>query len=207
LRLWRCTQRPEKRDGASSSSFAYYIRQSSTKTEAVGRYVELPVINQFVHLVTPLSNPGSEKPEKRNVMTDINPEGRYDKGKMVEKQVHKQPEKRDVMVDVNPKGKHDNEKTVEKPLHDKPEKRDMRIDINSEGKYDEEEVAEKQLVATGDAPGLRREESIAEDWKMKAEIRLVQGDGLDDAKEAIEINEEDVVEAGSVGREVIWSKR
>jgi hypothetical protein len=28
-------------------------------------------------------------------------------------------------------------------------------------KYNEEEVAEKQLVATGDAPRLRREESIA----------------------------------------------
>jgi hypothetical protein len=41
-------ERPEKRDGASSSSITYYIRQSSTKTEAVARYVEIPVINQLV---------------------------------------------------------------------------------------------------------------------------------------------------------------
>jgi hypothetical protein len=67
------------------------------------------------------------------------------------------------------------------------------IDINSEGKYNEEEVAEKQLVAPEDTPRLGREESIAEDWKIKAEIRLVQGDGLDDAKEAIKNNEENVV--------------
>jgi hypothetical protein len=129
-------KRPEKREGTSSSIITYYIRRSSTKTEASVRYVELPVINQFVHLVTPLSNPGSEKPDKRNVMTDINPEGRYDEGKMVEKQVHKQPEKRDMMVDINPKGKHVNEKTVEKPLYETPEWRDMMIDINPEGEYD-----------------------------------------------------------------------
>jgi hypothetical protein len=67
-----------------------------------------------VQLVTPLSNPGPEKPEKSDVMTDINPEGRYDDGKMVEKQVYEQPEKRDVMVNINPKDKHDDEKTVEK---------------------------------------------------------------------------------------------
>jgi hypothetical protein len=66
-------------------------------------------------------------------------------------------------------------------------------DTNSEGKYNEEEVAEKQLVATRDASRLRREKSIAKDWKMKAEIHFVQGDGLDDAKEAIVINEEDMV--------------
>jgi hypothetical protein len=66
-------EKPEKRDGARSSSITYYIRQSSTKTEAVARYVEFPVLNQFVQLVTPLSNPGLEKPEKRDVMTDINP--------------------------------------------------------------------------------------------------------------------------------------
>ena len=111
----------------------------------------------------------------------------------VEKQAHKQPVKRDVMIDINPKGKHDNEKTVEKPLYEKPAKEDVVANTNSEGKYNEEEVAEKQLVATGDAPRLRREESIAEDWKMKAEIRLIQGDGPDDAKETIKIHEEDVV--------------
>jgi hypothetical protein len=52
---------------------------------------------------------------------------------MVEKQVHKKPEKQDVMVDINPKGKHDDEKMVEKRLYEKPEKRDMMIDINPEG--------------------------------------------------------------------------
>jgi hypothetical protein len=41
-------EKPEERDGTSSSSFTYYIRQSSTKTEAVARYVEIPVLNQLV---------------------------------------------------------------------------------------------------------------------------------------------------------------
>jgi hypothetical protein len=100
-----------------------------------------------------------EKPEERDVMTNINPEGRYDEGKMVEK--HKQPEKRDVVVDTNPKGKHNNEKTLEKPCYEKPEWRDMMIDINYEGKYSEEEVAEKQLVAPKDALRLGRAENIS----------------------------------------------
>ena len=60
-------------------------------------------------------------------------------------------------------------------------------------KYDEEEVVEKQLVATGDAPRLQRKENMAEDWKTKAEISFVQDDGMDDAKEAIEANREDVI--------------
>jgi hypothetical protein len=89
----------------------YFIRQSSSKPEAVRRYVDCPVSNQVVHFVTPLFNPGSEKPEKRNSRTNNNSEGREDEGKMVEKQAHKQPEKRDVMVDINSKGKHGNEKT------------------------------------------------------------------------------------------------
>jgi hypothetical protein len=88
------------------------------------------------------------------------------------------------MVDTNSKVKHGNEKTTEKSLDEKPDWRDMMI---------KEEVAEKQLVATEDAPRLRKEESTADDWRMKAETRQVQGDGLDDTKEAIEINEEDVV--------------
>jgi hypothetical protein len=82
---------------------------------------------------------------------------------------------------------------VEKTFYEKPDWRDMMIDINSKGKYNKEEVAEKQLVAPEDEPRLGREESIAEDWKIKAEIRLVQGDRLDAAKEAIENNEENVV--------------
>jgi hypothetical protein len=110
-------EKPEKRDGASGPSITYHTRQSSTKTEAVLRYVDFPSVNQFMQLVTPLPNPGLEKLEKRDVMTNINPEGGYDNGKMVDKQVHKQPEKRDVMVDFNPKGKHDDEKTEEKKLY------------------------------------------------------------------------------------------
>ena len=43
---------------ASSSSITYSNIQSSTKTEAVARYDEFPVLNHFVQLVTPLSNPG-----------------------------------------------------------------------------------------------------------------------------------------------------
>jgi hypothetical protein len=42
----------------SSSSITYSNRQSSTKTEAVARYVDLPVLNHFVQFVTPLSDPG-----------------------------------------------------------------------------------------------------------------------------------------------------
>jgi hypothetical protein len=90
-----------------------------------------------------------------------------------------------VVDDINPEGKHDDEKTVKKQLYEKPEKRDVVADINSEGKYDEEEVVEKQLVATGAAPRLGKEEITAEDWKMKAELRFVQGDGLDDAEEHV----------------------
>jgi hypothetical protein len=37
-------------------SITYFNRQSSTKTEAVARYVEFPVLNHFVQLLTALSN-------------------------------------------------------------------------------------------------------------------------------------------------------
>jgi hypothetical protein len=90
-------------------------------------------------------------------------------------------------------GEYDQEKTVKKQPYEKPEKRDVVVDINPEGKDDEEEVVENQLVATEDAPRLRREQIMTEDWKMKAEIRFAQSDVLDDAKEAFEINKEDVV--------------
>jgi hypothetical protein len=63
-------------------------------------------------------------------------------------------------------------------------------DINSEVKYDKEEVVEKQLY---NAPRLGKEDIGAEDWKMKAEVCFVQGDGLDDAEDTIEINDEDMV--------------
>ena len=80
-------------------------------------------------------------------------------------------------------------------------------DINPEGKDDEEEVVEKQLVATEDAPRLRREESMTEDWKMKAEIRFVQSDVLDDAKEAIEINKEDLVRQDFALELDLWGEK
>jgi hypothetical protein len=51
------------------------------------------------------------------VKIDINPEGRYDDGKMAEKQGYEQPEKRDVMADINPEGKHNEEKTLGKQPH------------------------------------------------------------------------------------------
>ena len=35
-------EKPEKRDSTSSSSSTYHTRQSSTKTEAVLRYVDFP---------------------------------------------------------------------------------------------------------------------------------------------------------------------
>jgi hypothetical protein len=50
----------------------------------------------------------------------------------------------------------------------------------------------KQLVATEDAPRLRKEESMTEEWKMKTEKCFVQSDVLGDTKEAIESNKEDV---------------
>jgi hypothetical protein len=63
------------------------------------------------------------KLEKKDVMTDTNPESSYDDGKTVDKEVHKQPKKGDMMVNCNPK--HDDDKTMEKQRHEKPEKRDM----------------------------------------------------------------------------------
>ena len=93
------------------NSITYFTRQSSTKPEAVSRYVDPPMLNHCVQLLTPLSTPGHEK---RDVKIDTNPEGRYDDGKMTEKQEYKQPKKRDVMADINPEGEHDEEKTVGK---------------------------------------------------------------------------------------------
>jgi hypothetical protein len=37
-----------------------------------------------VHFVTPLPNPGSEKPKEKDVMIDVHPEGEHDKEKTVE---------------------------------------------------------------------------------------------------------------------------
>jgi hypothetical protein len=137
-------ERPEKRDGASSPSFTYHIRQSSTKTEAVLRYVEFPILNQLGQFVTPLSNTEPVKSEKRDVTINTNLEGRYDDKEMAEKQVCKQPEQRDLRADINLKGEHNEEKTVKKQPYEKPERRDVVVDNNPEGKDDEEEVVEKQ---------------------------------------------------------------
>jgi hypothetical protein len=40
--------------------------------------------------------------------------------------MHEKPEKRDVVNDINPEGRHDDEKTadVREDVHEKPEKRD-----------------------------------------------------------------------------------
>jgi hypothetical protein len=81
-------EKPEKKDSVSSSSSTYFNRQSSTKIEAVARYVELPVLNHFELFVTLLSNPGPEKPEERDVMIDANPEDRHDDKKIVKKQFY-----------------------------------------------------------------------------------------------------------------------
>ena len=66
-------EKPEKKEGVNSSSSTYLDRQSSSKTEAVLRYVNLPILKHFVQFVTPLSNPGSEKPEEKDVMIDVYP--------------------------------------------------------------------------------------------------------------------------------------
>jgi hypothetical protein len=50
-------EKPEKRDSTISSSSTYHTRQSSTKTEAVQRYVNLPSVNQCMQLLTPVPNP------------------------------------------------------------------------------------------------------------------------------------------------------
>ena len=93
------------------TSITYFTRQSSTKPEAVRRYVDPPMLNHCVQLLTPLSTPGHEK---KNVKSDINPEGRYNDGKMAEKQEYEQPEKRDVTADSNLEGEHDEEMTLGK---------------------------------------------------------------------------------------------
>jgi hypothetical protein len=56
--------------------------------------------------------------------------------------VHEKPEKRDVMIDINPEGKYDDEKKEEKQLYEKPEKRDVMVDINTEGEYDDNNPVE-----------------------------------------------------------------
>jgi hypothetical protein len=50
-------EKPEKRDGASSSSITYYTRQSSTKSEAVDRYVDLPFVNQIYAISNSITQP------------------------------------------------------------------------------------------------------------------------------------------------------
>jgi hypothetical protein len=57
---------------------------TTTKTEAVLRYVDLPILKRFVQFVTPLSNPGSKKPEEKDVMIDVHPEGEHGEEKTEE---------------------------------------------------------------------------------------------------------------------------
>ena len=66
-------EKPKKKEGVNSSSSTYLDRQSSTKTDAVLRYVDLPILKCFVQFVTQLSNPGSEKSEEKDVMLDVHP--------------------------------------------------------------------------------------------------------------------------------------
>jgi hypothetical protein len=44
-------EKPEERDGASSSSFTYHTRQYSTKTEAVLRYVDFKPIGAICNSI------------------------------------------------------------------------------------------------------------------------------------------------------------
>jgi hypothetical protein len=130
-----------------------------------------------------------KKPKKKDMMTYTNFEGEYDDKEMVQKQVCTQHEQRDVMTNINLEGEHDEKKMVDNQVQKQPEKRDMMNDTNPERK----DVVEKQQVATEDAPRLRKEESITEDWKMKAEILSIRSDILGDAKQFIESNREDIV--------------
>jgi hypothetical protein len=51
-----CKDIKEMKDSSLNST--YLTRQSSSKPEAVRRYVDLPILKLFVQFVTPLSNPG-----------------------------------------------------------------------------------------------------------------------------------------------------
>jgi hypothetical protein len=207
---------PEEKDGASSSSFTYHTRQSCTKTEAVLRYVDFPMLDHLVQFVTPLSNTGPLKPEQRDVMTYTNREDRYIDEEAVEKQVDEEPEQGDMMVDITLEGEHnkkknvgdgidsdsnsdldpeyDDDEVVEKQQYEKLEEKDVEDDIDtifdSNDEYNEDEVVEKQQY---DMPRLEEEEIEARAWKMKAWTCFVHGDGLDEAKDPIEINQEDMV--------------
>jgi hypothetical protein len=93
---------------------------------------------------------------------------------------------------IDSDSEYNEDEVVEKQPYEKPEEKDVGddIDSDSDSEYDEDEVVEKQLY---DVPRLEKEEIGAEVWKIKAEACFVQGDGLDEAEDAIEINEEDMV--------------
>jgi hypothetical protein len=158
-----------------------------------------------------------KKPEKKDVVADILSEGKYDDNYAVE-------EGREHLIKgdgfkTNLKGEHDEEKTVEKQPYEKPEKvvgDDINSDSDVDSEYAEYEVVEKELY---DAPRLGREEyeqklaQMEEDLeKEKTEKKSknkseVQGDGLDDAKETILINEVDVVRRPRTRRWICWQRR
>jgi hypothetical protein len=83
---------------------------------------------------------------------------------------------------------------VEKQQYEKSEEKDVEDDVDSifdsDAEYDEDEVVEKQLF---NVPRLEEDEIEARAWKMKAGTWFVHGDGLDEAEDPIEINEEDMV--------------
>jgi hypothetical protein len=146
-------------------------------------------------------------------MIYTNCEGMYDDEEAVEKQLDEQPEQGDMIVDITRKGEHnekknvgdgidsdsdsdldpeyDDDEVVEMQQYEKPEEKDVE-DVadsifDSDAMYDEVEVEEKLLY---DAPRLEEEDIKARAWKMKAGTCFVHGDGLDEAEDPIEINED-----------------
>jgi hypothetical protein len=155
-------EKPEKGDvtvdintEGEYDSTTYFIRQSSTKTEAVARYVEFPVLNHVVHLVTSLSNQGTYSEDALMMKS--------------EEDVYEKPEKRDVVDEINPEGKHYNEKNEEKQVYKKPEKKDVVADINFKGKYDDNNPVEDDRKHLIKGDGFEDTEGMNdEDEKRKA---------------------------------------
>jgi hypothetical protein len=176
------------------NSITYFTRQSSTRTEAVARYVELPVLNHCVQLLTPLCTPGPEK-------ININPEGRHNDEKIAENKGYEQPEKRDVMVDINPEGEHDEEKTVGKQQYEQQAETDpgehfVKGDELEDASEDTSKIVEKEKVEEDEASThwedvkkkISREEEAEEkfddDDRGEDDRELfIKGDGFEDDSE------------------------
>jgi hypothetical protein len=143
-----------------------------------------------------------EKPEKRDVVEDTNPEGKHYDEKTEETQVHEKPVKSDVIVDINPKGKYDNEKKGEKQLYEKPEKRDVIVHINTKGEYDEKKTVKEHLyekpekmdvVADINSEGKYDDNNLLEDDRE----HLTKGDGFEDTEGMKDENTEGNRDEGS----------